>query len=250
MRKFVADFLNGLSSAELRQHNDFYIVEYPKSGITWLSCLLANVALIESGRCEIATFSSIHHYVPDIHMCRKISNMIYDRPPVRFIKSHAKFTSSYISLIYLTRHPLSVLKSYYRYNIETEGKKYSSFIDFCKSRRHGVPAWRNHVNSWLRRRIVPQRLSLVKYEDLLKDPARELLSLSTNFGWEFSESSIQSAISRCSIYEMKKSEETYRSRDPRYSLNFVAGSDESPVDSDAVSYICNECQSELRLLGY
>jgi hypothetical protein len=40
------------------RHDDFYVVEFPKSGITWLTAILANVALIESGRKEIASYTT------------------------------------------------------------------------------------------------------------------------------------------------------------------------------------------------
>ena len=147
------------TTASNPQHNDVYIVEFPKSGITWLSTLLANVALVSSGRKEIANFTAAHLYIPDIHLTRNISEPIYHTPPVRLIKSHAKFNPNYLFVILLVRHPLNVMKSYYRYLREL-GVNVGDFNNFIQSEKYGIPEWKRHVNSWLTGGVIAQRLHL------------------------------------------------------------------------------------------
>lgn len=232
------------------QHNDVYLVEFPKSGITWLSCLLANAALAESGRPEIASFTAAHQFIPDIHITRQIASLPYDKPPVRMIKSHATYNPNYIFVIYLVRHPLSVMKSYFRFSKQTNGVSQSNFDKFCRSKKNGVPAWKRHINSWLLSKNMGQRIHLIKYEDLLICPKQELNMISKNFGWNLRDSSIEKSVLLSCKEQMSDSEETYRSRNPRYRMKFVGGGDDFDVSMTTRTFIEDQCQSELQLLGY
>jgi len=62
------------------QHNDVYVVEFPKSGVTWLSTILANMALISSGREEVASFTGLQIFVPDIHVTRDVGRVAHRTP--------------------------------------------------------------------------------------------------------------------------------------------------------------------------
>jgi hypothetical protein len=238
------------TTARIPWHNDFYVVEFPKSGITWLSTILANVALIESGRKERASYSAVQLYVPDIHVTRDVGPVPYDRPPVRFIKSHAPFNLNYVQLIYLVRHPLDVMKSYFRIDTEKGVTSYDSFDAFCRSEENGVPAWRNHVRSWLVGRAGAQRLHLCRYEELRQDAFREISRISDNFGWNISGDSIRAAIEDSSMENMKEGEQLYRSRNPRHTMTFVGGQADFEVEEKTRNYIDTFCADELALLGY
>ncbi len=237
------------TTAKNPRHSDVYIVEFPKSGITWLSSLLANMALTASGRKEVASFTAAHLYVPDIHITRDIGSAAYDTPPVRFIKSHSEFNPNYIYVIYLVRNPLDTMKSYYRFNRE-HGKEVGDFDAFCRSDRLGVPAWKRHINSWLTGGVIATRLHLSRYEDLLRETASEIELINKNFGWGIETTAIELAVSRSSVDVMRGNEEIYRSRNPRYSITFVRGNNDFEIDEKTVFYINRECSNELKLIGY
>jgi hypothetical protein len=215
-----------------------------------MSALLANMALIESGRSEIASYTAAHMFVPDIAITRHIGKLPYTKPPVRFIKTHSEYNQSYVFVIYLVRHPLAVMKSYYLFNCGMAGKKTCNFADFCRSRTHGVPAWRRHVRSWFIRPETSQRLHLVRYEDMLASPSQQLQQLSVNFGWNITNASIEGAVTICSKDNMVRDEENYRTHNPRYDLQFVNASDDLLVNNDIESYVNSTCEQELRILGY
>lgn len=231
-------------------HNDFYVVEFPKSGITWLSTILANMALISSGRKEIASYTAAHLFVPDIHITRNIGAMIYDTPPVRFIKSHAEFNPNYNFVIYLARHPLDVMKSYYRFLKETGDYSFNTFDDFCRSNTVGINAWKKHVNSWFDGTVICQRVHLCRYENFLENPESEIELISTNFGWAIDPSIIKIAIEQSSLQFMKDSERLYKSRNPRYTMTFIGGDCDFEIKKETISYITIECENEMKLLGY
>lgn len=238
-----------LTTALNPQHNDMYVVDFPKSGITWLSTLLANMALASSNRNEYATISSVRWFVPDIHVTRNIGEATYDTPPVRFIKSHSEFNPNYLVLIYLVRNPLDVMKSFYRFK---KGLQHDvgSFDAFVRSKRHGVLAWKKHINSWLVGPVISKRLYLIKYEDLIKEPASELKLISKIFGWNIDDSFIDTAVERSTVQVMKNSEELYRERNPRHTLTFVRNKEEIEISQKTIDYINSECAEEMKLLGY
>jgi len=232
------------------RYTDVYVVEFPKSGVTWLSTILSNAALLQSGRPETATFGNAHYYVPDIHLSRRIGTPIYQRPPCRLIKSHSTWNPNYNFVIYLVRNPLAVMKSYFRFLNEHDGKRHHDFHRFCMDSRLGIPAWRRHINSWLTGPVVGNRLHLVRYEDLQKNPVTEIMAISQNLGWSLDESKVTEAVDLSSIGLMKESENFYRRRNPRYTMHFVGGKCDVDAEPKTLGYIQEVCANELDLLGY
>lgn len=238
--------------APLRQRStDFFIVEFPKSGITWLSTLFTNAFLVEGGHTALATIASVRNYVPDLNTSNLVEAYTFMPSGLRFYKSHVPFNSRYIHTLYLVRHPFDVMKSFHRYKIEL-GRYDGSLEDFCNLGGCGFNAWRRHVHSWLKNgRDSNQRfLHLVRYEDLLTNPVTELRNIARNFGWALSKRSIEEAVRLSDRACMAKQEETYRSHNPNHSIQFI-GSHRHAVQNDALRLgIEQDCAEELRLLGY
>jgi hypothetical protein len=143
-----------------------------------------------------------------------------------------------------------VMKSYFQFYSEMHGPSYKSIIDFCLSSKYGIPAWKKHVNTWLEGRTLAQRLHLIRYEDMLESPARELHAFFNNFGWKIDSSSIRKAVELSNIKSMKANEDCYRSRNPRYNQTFVDGSKKVTIPDTVTRYIEKECERELSLLRY
>lgn len=234
-------------------HSDLYIVEYPKSGITWLSTLLANSALISSKRPERATFLSARLYVPDIHLNRDLGYPAYTTPPQRMIKSHSLHNNHYLFVLYLTRHPFSVMESFYKYLIAQE-VKLPSFEEFIFLPRYGLPAWKKHINSWLNGPITGKPIHLIRYEDLLSDPSLEIRKISKNFGWNLSSDAINQAVQISTKHFMSEQEKFYLSHNPRHNMHFVGSSMEiyasEQLRNQLYERVLKDCSGELRLLGY
>ena len=250
-KRFTKKYKRHLKTTAISpQHNDLYVVEFPKSGVTWLSSILANVALISSGRREIASFTAAHLFIPDIHVSRHVGTALYDTPPMRMIKSHAEFNPNYNFVIYLARNPLDVMKSYFRFIKETSGPEFASFDEFCHSEKVGIPAWKRHVASWFEGKVICQRVHLCRYEDLIANAVQEIELISRNYGWNIEKSAIEMAVTRSSVETMKESERLYKSRNPRYTMTFIRGENDCVVEERTKSYIDRECEKELKLLGY
>lgn len=231
--------------------NDFHIVEFPKSGITWLSLLLANMFLRSSGSPHTATFSSVRNYIPDLNASPNALAHEFGSPSLRLYKSHSRFEPGMIHVIYVTRHPRDVMRSYHRYRTGL-GQCSDDLEAFCANPKFGVEAWRAHVNSWLTTRInIGNRfLHLVRYEDLLADPAKELRALSRNFGWSIADEMIAQAVEASSRNAMREQEAVARHRNPGYNFEFVSGQRYAAMPDALAHRVGNACSKECALLGY
>ncbi|NER00343.1 MAG: sulfotransferase domain-containing protein, partial [Cyanothece sp. SIO2G6] len=154
--------------------SDLFIVEFPKSGVTWLNTILANIELTIFNESDgsrykkTVVFGNLESFISDIHVgypC-EYRSLIFGG---RLIKSHSKATREMHRLVYLYRHPLNVMKSYYRmqkgYNLIPNEL---SFIDFVHESKMGIDAWKEHINSWIFSSSPSQRICFLSYE-CLKD---------------------------------------------------------------------------------
>lgn len=238
-------------TAQCQHANDFYLVEHPKSGVTWLSVLLANVLLINKGSENRATFTSVRSYIPDVHVNRYAQAVEFPSPRVRLYKSHAKFNSRYVNIIYLVRHPVAVMASYYHYN-RCYGHSYNSFEDFCFGSGNAVNGWKRHIASWL---VDPHNsdqhfVHLIRYEDLVKNTPGEIFALAKNFGWAIDSDVIKAAAEASNREAMRAQEAFYRARNPAHRMEFISAKPREKIAPESCSQIETMCRHELELLGY
>ena len=193
--------------------NDLFIVEFPKSGVTWLSFLLANTALLSSGDKRIVTFFNVHDFVPDISVHRKIPNRAFPEIHYRLIKSHAAFTSSYKKVFYLVRDPRQVMPSYYRF-LRDLGWYSGSLEKMLDHPEYGIDAWCDHVEGWTTNTSPSTSFVLIRYEDLLSHTAGELRTLCQFLGWQTDDGIIAEAVARSSLERMRSDEESLSARSP------------------------------------
>lgn len=202
-------------------HDDIYLVEYPKSGITYLSFLLGNVELILAESPERMTFCNQHRYIADVHQLRGAD--IRRQTRRTFIKSHSGFNDRYYFVVYLLRNPLDVMVSYYNF-MRDHGYR-GEFGAFVKDRRFGIENWKEHLNGWWYRRVDAQRMHFLRYEDLLEDPSGQLKALYLNFGVEVPAEVLKASIKLAGMENMRASEEHYRRYNPNYTMAFVGAKD-------------------------
>lgn len=208
------------SSTPKFSSKDLFVVEFPKSGITWLSFLLANVELQLIGEKQKVTFFNINALIPEAEnlkyaaLDRKFKN--------NFIKSHAAYTPAYPWVLYLVRNPLDVMVSYYNYRLDHEYKQdFNAFLDHPE---YGIEAWCYHLNSWFKRSRNRANYLLLKYEDLRSDTMASIKSIYRQLGYDLSDEILTKAVSGSSLDYMKTQEEEYKKLNPGYVINFVGKS--------------------------
>lgn len=202
--------------------DDLYLVEFPKSGVTWLSFLIGNANLLLSGEEDRAvTFFNLNDFVADIEVNRHLNPA--PQPPLgfRLIKSHAAFNRFYTKAIYLVRDPRNVMASYWHFLTQLGFYKRSLSV-MIDDRRFGIESWRRHVASWLDEAEPSQSVMVLKYEDLLRDAAGELKRVYRMLGRDLPDEVARLAVERSSIERMREDETMFNASHPALSgFDFV-----------------------------
>lgn len=234
--------------------DDLYIVEFPKSGITWLRFLVANTNLLLSGDTRTATFFNLNDLVPDIHANRWIGPPLLSVPGFRCIKSHATYNRFYSKAVYLVRDPRHVMPSYYSFL--TQLGWYDGTLDrMIEHPQFGIDSWRRHVEGWLNNPRPAHAFIHVRYEDLLADTGAVLARLYRLFGYELDGDVIAAAVERSSLERMRKDEAQFSAGHPAHAnLKFVrkdgAGGSRFALSPDNLHRIEEVAGPLMRLLGY
>lgn len=188
--------------------DDVFLVSYAKSGNTWLRFLIGNLIYAQEGGVNFGNFNTI---MPDIYRTSKDS--IHQMKRQRFIKSHEHFNTSYPKVIYIQRNPKHVVTSYYTWYRNSNPSLKISFDDFFIKFINGSTwngCWKAHSINWINGAIErPDRIHVLKYEELVADTYFELSKILKFLDLSFKEEEVKLAIKKSSIEHMKKDEEKY-----------------------------------------
>lgn len=185
--------------------DDIFIVSYLRSGNTWTRFLIGNLLF----RKEPVNFSNIEYKIPDIYQNHDYK--LLRIPRRRCLKSHEYFDSRYKTVIYIVRNPKDVLISYYYYSLKVGTIREDFSIEqfttlFTTNGLDSFGSWGENVGSWLGAREADQNFLLIKYEDLLDAPERELRKISEHLQIECDDSTISYALRLSSFEQMQKLE--------------------------------------------
>lgn len=192
-------------------HSDLYLVEFPKSGITWISNIVSQLMISNEGDPHESSHPALsstflNDRIPDIHLSRNIGHTIADEwPGHRVIKSHCRGNPDYLKVIYIVRHPLAVMSSYYEY-CSNLGMFSGTFSRFIRHRHFGIKAWNDHVLSWNDRTRDSQLVVLLRYESMRENPVSSLDEVLSAFGISPGQSRISSAVDLSGFEEMRQLE--------------------------------------------
>jgi Sulfotransferase domain len=205
--KFITSFLLGtdIAGRNLKVYpDDTFIASYPRSGNTWTRFLIANLMHPD----KPVTFANIETIIPDATALSSRELKRVPRP--RLIKTHEYFEPRYRKVIYLVRDPRDVVLSLYNFR-----RKYRSVDDSYPIERYVAErflpgdldvSWGEHVGSWLGTRMNHPGFLLVRYEDLLQDPTRELCRLASFLGIAANTEMVTQAIERSSANRLRQLE--------------------------------------------
>lgn len=205
--KFIASYLLGtdIAGRNLRVFpDDTFIASYPRSGNTWTRFLIANLMYPD----QRVTFANIETFIPDATALS--SRQLKRVPRPRLIKTHEYYEPRYRKVVYLVRDPRDVVLSLYNFR-----RKYRSVDDSYPIERYVAErflpgdmdvSWGEHVGSWLGTRMNQSGFLLVRYEDLLQDPLRELGRLASFLGVGGSAETLSQAVERSSANRLRQLE--------------------------------------------
>jgi hypothetical protein len=215
---------------------DTFLVTYPRSGTTWISCIVAELMFGVSP----TSLQTVTRFVPDIHDLPVQSNV----PPASryLVKSHLplrQFLPSveYRRVIYLIRDPRDTLLSYHRYVMARYNyqKDFLTFVNETLCGRTWPCSWQEHVNSWLgpRAKQSPLELSYLRYEDFVQDPLGAASRLADLLELNVSRRRIAEVISATTPEMMRKKEE-FDPIFPRSGLKFIGSATSGTWKQNAI----------------
>jgi len=236
----IRDTVSDVSKREFlpvpRRDDDLFLVEFPKSGVTWLTFLIANINLLINNDPRSATLFNINDFVSDVHSVRYVECPPHRLPGYRIFKSHAGYLHHYRKVVYIVRDPRHVMSSYWAF-LRGLGRWPGTLDELVNDHRFGVRAWKSHVTGWLDHIDAAASFTLVRYEDLLENPEKELERLYRLLGVPVLQEQIREAVRRSSIERLRELEAEFNSRQPALrSLQFfregkVGGSREEVSES-------------------
>lgn len=153
--------------------DDWFLVSYPRSGNTWVRYMLlqAHPSYETDWDAEITTKIPDMHEPPPWYQCNRLS----------VVKSHLTYWQPFAKVIYLVRDGRAATYSNWRYQCD-EGTYHGSLQSFV-SQPHWPSTWNEHVTGWIN---APQTRLIVRYEDLVADPAAALAGITAKLGWPVS----------------------------------------------------------------
>lgn len=162
--------------------DDVFLTSYPRSGNTWTRFLVGN--LVHPN--EPVTFLNVERLVPDMY--KHSDRTLRSLPRPRILKSHEPFDPRYRKIIYVVRDPRDVAVSNYHWEMKQRSMGDSYPVETFVGRwmepvywaRLG--SWGDHVTSWLSTRQGKEGFLLLRYEDMLANPERELAKVAGLLG--------------------------------------------------------------------
>ena len=183
--------------------NDVYLVSYPKSGNTWMRFLLINYVF--NSRRDQLIYNDLENFIPSIH--KSTASHINNLKGFRIIKSHF-VKLHYPKIVYIVRDGRDALVSYYYYTMQLRGFK-GTFEDFYNfDLNSGAETWDQHLNKALSyKNKKPDKILIVKYEDLKNDTAEVLTKIIHFIGLELDKDQLNYAINSSSFKNLKNMQE-------------------------------------------
>ena len=186
----------------------------------------------------------------------------------RVLKSHECFDPRYPRVVYVVRDPRDVAVSFYYYNLKVrdipEGYSMDQFVDrFVAAKVVGyadlVGCWQDHVLSWVRLRRGNLGFRLLRYEDLLADPVKELTNLAPFLGIDPTPERVERAVrlssgSHMRSLEKEQSQQWVSTKGTRQDIPFVreakSGGWRDKLSTTAIKVIEDAWGDTMKELGY
>ncbi|KAI3756450.1 hypothetical protein L1987_56270 [Smallanthus sonchifolius] len=163
---------------------DVLLCGSPGTGTTWLKALA--FAIVTREKLDQSTLStSIHDGVPFLENNHSFSLVATHLP---YASLPTPVTASNHKIVYIYRNIKDVIISHYRFMRESLKlpEEAVPFEEFCKGVSFNGPYWDHMMGYWKASLERPGQIMFLKYEDLIRDPANNVMRLAEFIGYPFS----------------------------------------------------------------
>lgn len=178
-----------------------FIVSYPRSGSTWMRTMLTNI-LDPDAQSNPAIFNKT---IPGTTLTRLW--WVYNAPAPYILSTHSVYRPDIRRALYIIRDGRESMLSLFRYTTVRVGKHmdFGMWFEFYMRGYFG-PRWDQHVMSWLTNgpRMLGADFLLIRYEDCLVSPQRELAKACDFLGIRYDASDLERAVKLARIENMRK----------------------------------------------
>ena len=223
--------------------DDVFLVSSPRSGNNWTRFLMGNLLDQE----DPVTFSNIESRIPEIYFFPDKVLRLLPRP--RILKSHEYFEATSMYHYSIKRRDIPDT-----YSIEEFVPRFmkGEFLE-------DFGTWDEHVRSWQGTRQNKAGFVLLRYEDMLADPGRELDRMTRLLEVGTAPEAVARAVELSSAAQMRRLEDQQAqswklTKESRQDKPFVraarSGTWRSELPSRSVQQIESEWGDLMRSLGY
>ena len=225
---------------------DVFVVGFPKSGHTWVQYLLAGVLGLDASRVSDALVNDL---IPDVHA--RLGYRRYSTPV--FFKSHALPAPSYRRVVYLLRDGRDAMVSWFHHHNALFPPV--AFPTLVRRAPHLEARWHEHVEAWTANPHGAELLVL-RYEEMRREPVRELGRLMAFAGLEVAPEVLAAAVANASFERQKQREaklgwETKEwPKDRPFVRRGAVGSFRDEMPPEALALFLAEAGATLQKFGY
>jgi hypothetical protein len=223
--------------------SDIYFVSYPRSGNTWLRNVLSNLRFPDAEWNLYSLSVAFPETGSDVDP-RSV-------PQPRWIKSHHGYKPQYPKVVYLVRDARDVAVSFYHWSGLNQSTDFASFVrSRLLSESGGVPAWQDHVKSWLNG--LKEDHLIIRYEDLISEGATaEFQRLVSFMGLDRSTDQIQRALHKSTYQKQQRDFDAHHVlKGLRVGVGAGRGKWREYFDNGLLDEFWETAGSAMRLAGY
>ena len=194
-------WLWGLSALWLR-HDDVVLAFYPKTGSTWVRIFLYHLLNGNAGKTNF-NFDDVNSVMPEFANSTFFKRWPFPGVP-RLIKTHRRYNPMLARnrIVLFTREPRDTMVSFLHYaNAKKEFGFSGGLAELIAHPEMGLDAYFHFYQSWL-----PQAGLVLRYEDLLAEPAATFRMLIDFIGINASEDDIERALEASSIKRTREAQ--------------------------------------------
>ena len=238
--------------------NDVFLASFPRSGNTWLRAIFG--ALV-AGR-PVESIAELDRLIPEDEVPIRRTSLI--KRPFHFVKTHAPFAwnrDDFVNargIIYIVRDPRDVVLSHFEYIVRLYGYRLdlATFTKDWLAGRIFPGSWAQHALGWMEETASkPQRLCLVRFEDLRADCEGQIERICRELKLGFRRESMKKAVEQATIEEMRAKEnrgmrQVERADGYRFIREGKIGDWKDRMDSNTRSRIEQTCGYIMNRFGY